>query len=424
MRKPPSAWVRFIQGYNEFMSSGFFQPFLDDYAQMLACPDPLLLEDFRLNQLSDSQYKEVQAHLETCPLCRTQLARLSDAILTVSPELMVQVPRNASAPADLKSFHSVRSASALSVQIGQIWTTYAELSLAGQGLPSETEQVVRAGFLRLFVVAGIGPLHLGRYQEVSLCALNELSDLATEQDLLLPAEATPFDEPLMLECGNMAPALTLHLESCLGELSPDALVQWQAWLAGQPSQARRGGKVLSPDGPHARFQALERQQLAYLAIPLQALKRLQNLSHGYLLRITPKGIQPPATQRPENPLFPNRRERQQDRILAASSSEAQALDPSLAQPSAWKQSLELAPDCLLDVWVEGANLEFYAYSSEQIPLTGLMISLPDHEGALQTLETDDLGTAFVPLHQLASGEILLTLSYGALQKFLPVQRLE
>ncbi|HEY9838816.1 MAG TPA: zf-HC2 domain-containing protein [Candidatus Obscuribacterales bacterium] len=392
------------------MSSGFFQPFLDDYTQMLACPDPLLLEDFRLGQLEAGEQAAVQGHLDGCAACRQRLHHLQQTPAKAFGG--TEPPPAAAVPEAASGSHPAGFA------MGQIWSTRAELQLADFGLPDRGTPV-KAGFLRLFVIVGIGPLQLGRFQELSLCPLSEFSDLASDRDLLLDAQATPFDEPLMLETWNTVPALALQLESCHGALAAEALAQLLGMLQGQPGSARRGGKLISEEGPHARFQAHEHAQVAYLAEPLRALAELRRLSSQYLLRVTPKGLQPPTGALPPISVFPSRLEKRRDQVLAAASD---ATAGEAAKP-AFKERLELAPDCLLELWVEGGNLEFYAHSSEQLPLTGLQISYPDAQGQLQTLLSDRLGTAFIPLNQLATGEILLgfSLAQPPISKWLPVQ---
>lgn len=391
------------------MSSGFFQAFADDYAQMLACPDPLLLEDFRLGRLEAGPRASVQAHLGGCAACRERLRQLEALPASGAVE-----PDSESRPAEASELPAeTRPAFAL----GQIWSTVAELDLSAHGLPAAAP--VKAGFLRLFVITALGPRHFGSYQELSLCPLNELSELASATDLLLEGPDTPFDEPMMLETGNCVQALGLQLERHHGELAPRALADALALLAGTPSQARRGGKILSPEGPHARFQALEQSQLAYLAVPLAALAELRRLSSRYLLAISPKGLRPPATETPPSPLFAARRPRREpDRVLAAATAEPSLTETPL-QP--WKETLVLSETLLVDLWVEAGNLEFFAYTPEQLPVPRLRIGYPDAAGALQSLDCDELGTAFVPLSELGRGELLLSFERGELRKLMPIQ---
>ncbi|PKL77653.1 MAG: hypothetical protein CVV27_04870 [Candidatus Melainabacteria bacterium HGW-Melainabacteria-1] len=389
------------------MSSGFFQPFLDDYLQMLDCPDPLLLEAYRTEQLSGSQVQDVQTHIVACAACRLRLEHL-----TQTPALSAEgTPPAPTTGADAES-------SLPAVAPGQIWSTRAQLKLSDWGLPDSDANPVEAGFLRLFVLTAIGPCHFGRYQEVSLCPLTELTDLASAQDLILAEGQSPFGEPLMLESWNQAPALTLQLERCHGMLSNGVMQDLQHMLQDQPSSARRGGRVISSEGPHARFQVRERAQLAYLAAPLQALAELRRLSAAYLLRISPKGFQLSGAQPAPSSLFAVRRTQARDRLLAASTD---LTSPAAAEPLL-RDSLMLTEDLLLELWVEGENLEFYACSSEQRPLTGLSISWPDRQGQVQCLLTDALGTAFVPLAELARGEILLMfeLQQPSVRKLLPI----
>lgn len=393
MHKPRSAWVRFVQGYNDFMNSGFFQSFLNDYAHMLGCPDPLQLEDDRLGLLSEPESQALQAHLAGCAACREQLARLTQSAPLPSTKA-TEIPA-------VTPFTAPTAAASASLAPGQIWSTRAELDLQAHALPAA--QTVRAGFLRLFVVTGLGPLHAGRFQEVRLCPVTELTELAGDKDLLLEPGDSSLAEELMIETWNLSSALALHLQSRVGELSPEALAQLRLMLRDQPFSAKRGGQIISPDGAHARFQVLEREQAAYLAQPLQAVVRLMQLARPYLLKVTPKGLQGSPPTAP-HPLFAQRQGQAPDRILAASAGET----PTVQEPQAWRESLALAPDCLLELWIEGPNLEFYAHTSEQQPLIGLELSYPDAQGQLQTLDTDSFGTAFVPLAEVAAGEILLS----------------
>lgn len=409
MHKPRSAWVRFVQGYNDFMNSGFFQSFLNDYAHMLTCPDPLQLEDERLGLLSEPESQALQEHLAGCATCREQLARLGQSLPLPSTKA-TEIPA-------VTPFKASTAAASASLAPGQIWSTRAELDLQAHALPAA--QTVRAGFLRLFVVIGLGPLHAGRFQEVRLCPVTELTELAGDKDLLLEPADSSLEEELMIETWNLSSALAMHLQSCVGELKPDALAQLRLMLQDQPFSAKRGGQIISPDGAHARFQALDRDQVAYLAQPLEALARLMQLARPHLLKVTPKGLQSATSTPVPHPLFGRRQGQTPDRILAASAGET----PTGQEPQACKERLEFAPDCLLELWSEGSNLELYAHTSEQQPLIGLQLSYPDAQGQPQTLETDHFGTAFVPLAEVAAGEILLSVTLpdsGAL-RWLPLQ---
>lgn len=416
MKKPVSAWVRVIRdlrGYNKSMSfsSGFFEPFLDHYTQMLDCPDPLAFEDYRLGLSEPAERHKLTVHLEGCERCRQlleQLTLLPDSLSELSEQL----------PAAVAQAEPETGLERPKPAPGQIWSSRAVFDLAAAGLPVTDEAVAKASFLRLFVITGLGPRRLGRFQILQLCPITELTELASDRDLMLTEADTTFEEPVMIESWNRLDALAEHLESCLGEISPRALTQLSDMLAGLPGESLRGGQIISPEGPHARFQARDREQVAYLNLPIQALEQLCRYSSRYLLRIEPKtGLSPATGQAPPTPLFPARLQQGPDRVLAASSS-----DSSLAPAAHWKETLQLSDELLVDVWLEGSNLEFYAYTVEQMPLSGLNISVPDAQGALRELVSDELGTAFISLTEISSGEILLgfKLAEPALVKLLPV----
>jgi hypothetical protein len=401
-------WQGPNHGYNEFMSSGSFSHRLDAYAQMLSCPDPFVLDEFRM-QPDAPEFAALQAHLAGCPLCQKSLTALA-----TTPERPLS---------DESRFETVAPSSqplALSLPplaVGQIWSTQAQLLLARVGLPELQSDPIEASFARLFVIAAVGVRHLGRYLELSLCPINDFTELASEHDFFLEPEDTPFEESLLLEAGAITPALAQHLDQYHGEVSPRVLTAIQTLLQQQVPSLRRGGTILSPEGPHARFQRLEASQLAYLAIPLQALAQLKRSAARALVAITPKGLLlPPAP--PQHPLLALWQPQASDRTLAAASEAISAESPVSAVTT-----LRLTPQVLVDLWVEGAHLEIYAHTPEQLPVSNLRISYPDSAGQLQQVATDGLGTAFVALDTLANGEVLLgfALPESTLEQFLPVQ---
>lgn len=399
-------WQGPNHGYNEFMSSGSFSHRLDAYAQMVSCPDPLALDEFRMRPEAP-EFAAIQAHLAGCQLCQKSLTALAstpemplreDLASAVSP---LPVPPPLSPPP---------------LAVGQIWSTHAQLALARVGLPELQAEPVMASFARLFVIAALGLRHLGRYPEVTLYPLNDFTDLASQHDLFLNPEDTPFDEPLILETAAATPALALHLEQYHGDVSPQVLAALQALEQRQEPSLRRGGTILSPDGPHARFQRLEALQLAYLAVPLQALNQLKHAAARALVGIHPKGLRLPAAP-PQHPLLATWQPQASDRTLAAAS-EALASDSPLAALT----TLRLNSQLLVDLWTEGEHLEIYAHTHEQQPVPELAISYPDPSGQLQQVVTDSLGTAFVALDTLAPGEILLGFALpNTPEQFLAVQ---
>lgn len=392
MHRPYSAWVRFIRRYNEFMSAGFFQNFLDDYARMLSCPDPMLLEAFYSRQVPADASARIEAHITLCPDCQRHLDSFTD---------LADAFEISATPLDQDAEILAIPSEKVPLKPGQIWSTRASLPLTELGLPLVAQERVEASFMRLFVVLSLGPLHLGQFREVLLCPVTEWQELASAEDVMLAAAESSLDEPVMIEVWNAVPALAVHLEQYLGEITPDALLQLRQMQAGGSGEFARGGKIISDVGPHARFQALERSQVAYLQQPLAALAALTKLSQAHLLRVTPAGFT--ASAAAPSALFPRRRHRSQDRTLAAS---AEATLSSPAQ--AWKETYDLAADRLLDIWIEGDNLEFYAYTAEQQPLPNLQITYPNRQERLKTLETDELGTAFVAFAELMAGQMLLS----------------
>lgn len=413
--KHVNRWVQSIRRYNVSMSvpQGFFGQFIEHYAQMLDCPDPLSLAAFALNQLPAEQERKLQAHLTDCQACQTALNHLNKTAATG------QIPYDFNQDASLAAELDQTPATPQALAPGQIWSTYAQFDLKAHGLPVGQQALVEADFSRLFVITALGPKHLGRFQEVTLCPLSEQTELSSEQDLLIAAADNPFDETLMLESWNPQQALSLQLEHYHGQLSAKILADLDALQQAKPNSARRGGKIISERGPHARFQELERQQNAYLAKPLQALHELERLSRSYLLQISPKGLTQPQSQISPSVLFPQRQGRQQDRILAAASSTLER-----EQTADNKETLLLNQDLCLDLWLEGQNLEFYSYTSEHQPVSGLLIDFTDAQGYLQTLVSDQLGTAFLPLATLLEGASLLGFRYPSqdLALLYPVHR--
>lgn len=390
----------------------FFEAAYQDYAQALNCPDPLLLEAYRSASLDSAERVKIQTHLEHCPACQAALTALQD-----HSELTFDLPEAPPQLEPLPAQTQTLSAQAHPphLQVGQIWNTPAHLDLATVHLAATGQ--VHASLQTLFVLTQIGPWHLGRYRELQVCPLSELVHLASSEDLLLQGDDTPFDEPLMLECWNAQPALDCHLGQYWGQLSDSAQADLQAFLAGQPlPEAKRGGTIISEQGPHARFRHLERASLAYLAEPLQALQTLKSLTQSQLLKIRPKGFQTPQPQtkpqtKPQTPahflarLLPSG---PQDSVLAAASSSFEA-----AASLNWdqKERLQLGAEAgsqlQVELWLEGENLEFLATTLEQEPVSGLQIQYSAPQARLQQIETDALGTAWIPLSELFPEESLL-----------------
>jgi len=414
--KPRYALVKFVQSYNKIMSehAGFFRPFLAHYTEMLSCPDPLLLEAYGLQSLDSEQLAFVQAHLQTCSHCVAKLQALEQSAHWVLPDLS-----ESTLPAPAQPAADAPPESLPDLQPGQIWSTLAELKLSAHALGPADCPSVQASLLRLFVVVALGPLHLGRYREVQVCPLSEWTELASAQDLILGPTDQPFEETVMLECWNQSPALALHLEAYLGQISTQALADLQAMLQHTEHGGLRGGQLISEQGAHAEFQRLEREQIAYLQQPLAAVKSLQQTAQKLFLHISPQGLSLPAAQpQPAHPRFAVHQPSDTLPTLAAASSSTTQTDT----PQARKHRLSLSAELQLEVWLAGPNLEFYCTSLEQEPVRGLQIGVPDLQGGILALETDALGTAFVPLSTLPAALVLIELSLPSqqLQSFLPV----
>ena len=376
-------------------SEHLFKTAFEDRFRVAHCPDPLLLEAYRCSQLSPEENHEVQQHLQSCPLCQQALMALSNdvtfqappmpAALTLSPD-----KTQLTAPEQLKA--------------GQIWSSLDSLDLAEQQLAQSG--LVSASLQRLFAIATLGPRRLGRYQELQVIPLSDALSLASAEDLFLQPQDTPFHEPLILECWNIQSALANHLGQYYGVLSETALSELQNYLRGQELPAhKRGGRIIFDQSPHAQFQHLERQAVAYLAAPLEALGRLESLSQTFLLKISPKGFQAPQNTVSAPDFFAQLSSGNAPDTVLAASSQALTSEP---KPLERQERLELTPHISLDIWLDGGRLEFCATTLEQEPVTGMEIYFSNAEGDLDQVQTDTLGTAFLTATSLYSGQSLLS----------------
>lgn len=163
---------------------------------------------------------------------------------------------------------------------------------------------------------------------------------------------------------------------------------------------------MAQNGPHAQFRQLEMTQLNYLQIPLKAVTRLAQQSQTFTLRISPQALIPPQNQSGSgaHPLFPQRLTDAPERTLAASS-DSEALSHQAGRPG--KERLHFSQDCLLDIWLDDAQLEFFAFNPEGHPLTSLRIAYLDLEGKPQECVSDSFGSAFIPVKTLYRGASLL-----------------
>lgn len=418
------ALVRIIQRYNAFMSdhAGVFRPFLEQYTAMVHCPDPLLLESFRLGQADPGAAEAVQQHLQTCAACQQALMALTQTeSLLLPPSEAAEAVLSAAADA----VFSTDSADSPVLQPGQIWSTHALLDLTLPGLAPAGTAPVSAGFARLFLVTALGPLQLGRFREVTLCPLSEWTELVSAQDLILPPEDNPFEETLVLQTWNQAQALALHLEQYHGALPPSVWMPLQTWLAAKdtgaplPAGIQQGGQLISAQGPHAAFQQTEREQLAYLQLPLAALATLRRQASACLLRVSPQGLLPPPAAAPEPALFAPFYDAADLPVLAAATAAPEAPEKPVQR---YIHRLQLSEQLRLDLWLAGSQLAFYAYTHEQLPLAGLEIFVPTRDEGCELLITDALGTAALDSRQLPPRLILLEVQYPprALKTWVPV----
>jgi hypothetical protein len=346
--------------------TGILESLLDSYQQSLVGPDLLMLADEQLESL---------------------------AVLESGFE--AQNERAAHVPPQ------VHQSTQPSLAPGQIWSVPEQINLPA-GLRGQNANPIETGNLRLFVLLEIGPRHLGRFQEILLCPLSELLEMASDQDLILPESENPFAEKIMLEIWNSAQSLSFVLEHCWGEISDKALQQALAAYQGQAHEGLRGGTPLGPQSVIHRFQSQEKTQMTCVAAPMQALNALKTSCAQALIHISPKGLNGP----PEgilSPLLPTRLTQNQSAVFAASA----GAELSAPQASS-KERLQLGEDLILEFWQEGENLEFFCANSEQTAYSGLLIGYTHADGGLRTLETDLWGTAFLPLSELYQGETLLS----------------
>ncbi|MBT9544331.1 MAG: hypothetical protein IV090_02990 [Candidatus Sericytochromatia bacterium] len=302
-----------------------------------------------------------------------------------------------------------------SLRPGQIWSIPDQIVLPA-GLRSPNASPIETGSLRLFVLLEIGQHHLGRFQEILLCPLTELLEMASHEDLILPESENPFAEKILLEIWNSTPSLSFVLDQCWGEISEKALQQALAAYQGQAHDGLRGGTPVGPDSVIHRFQGQEKNQMACLAAPMHALNALKTSCAQALIHISPKGLNGP----PEgilSPFLPTRLTQNQSAVFAAS-----AGSEVTAPQASSKERLQLGEDLILEFWQEGDNLEFFCANSEQTAYSGLLIGYTHMDGSLKLLETDLWGTAFLALAELSKGDTLLsfTVPEGPEEWFYPI----
>ena len=346
--------------------TGILESLLDSYQQSLECPDLLTLADEQLESLA---------------VLESGFEAQNEGAAHVLPQ--------------------VHQSTQPSLAPGQIWSVPDQIILP-VGLRNQNASLIETGNLRLFIVLEIGPLHLGRFQEILLCPLSELLEMASDQDLILPESENPFAEKIMLEIWNSAQSLSFVLEHCWGQISDKALQQALAAYQGQAHEGLRGGTPLGPESVIRRFQSQEKTQMTCVAAPMEALNALKTSCAQALIHISPKGLNGPS-EGVLSPLLPTRLTQNQSAVYAASAG------TELTAPQASsKERLQLGEDVILEFWQEGENLEFFCADSEQTAIGGLLIGYTHTDGSLRSLETDLWGTAFLALAELSKGDTLLS----------------
>lgn len=299
---------------------------------------------------------------------------------------------------------------------GQVWLLKSEVNLTDYALPSGDKPLLETSWLNLVVITQIGKHHLGKadFQEIQIAPLSEELLMASSWDLLLENPSLESLGPSMIEIWNRQPILALQLEQCLGELNALEKTQvqtlathWETQTPVQDPQLPVGGTVLSKTGAHQQFQNSDRQQAQKLTQPFQALQQgLQSL-RPLLVEVSHRGFKAaPGTEKLPHWLNlpkPYRPSQSAAPLLAASSTEA----PTQEQTKQQKQAFRLTDQLLLEMWVEGPNLEFYSRLEGGDDVEGLGIWYADKQGIQRQIITDELGTAFLALDSLPVNEPLL-----------------
>lgn len=387
-----------------------FQTYVTTYGQMLNCPDPLTLLDYQAQALDEGACADIDAHLAACPACREALVAFQEL---PAESFEVHLPERLPTLADEPDRGETRP---LTLQAGQIWLLKGRIDLADHALPAsqQGERVIDSGALRLVVLTDTGKKHLGKaaFQELSVCPISEEILMATDRDLVLESPSLSALGPCMIETWNPQIILALQLQDWLGDLSAQELIQLQALIGAAsaapfvvPAGVPHGGEVVRSEGAHARFQALEQDQASRLNLPYQALQTALKEIRPYLAEIGKGRLKAAASpeKAPQWLHLPRRYQREQQiaPVLAASSSQEAAAEP---EASGAKEVFRLLDDVLLEMWVEGENLEFYCRHERGEDLAGLAIRYADVSALEQELLTDELGTAFIPLREFSPGE--------------------
>jgi len=389
-----------------------FETFYTAYEELLNCPDPFSLEAYRIGELPVEEHTDIYTHLQDCAACQQALEHLQQ-----NPE-----------PFGFEQTHLPPSQAPLSLPpppaafaSGQIWLSKSALALQRYHLGTPDAEPVNASYMRHFVIIACGKKSFGNadYQRLTVCPLSEMIALASDQDLILPESEHPLGCTLMAEVWNQQTLLALHLSDYLGQLSDTALTQLQRMSelqsGGQPLQGSglpRGGTPEAEHAPHLRFKALETEQALYLGQPVQALQALEAFTRDCFIEVSRQTLRKQFKPGLHSPLVPPGRMPKPAETLLAASSQTESEAP--AEAEIFKEQLQLHTDVLLDIWLEGPNLELYCHTLEGKDIAGFTLMFIDRSGQRQSLRTDDFGALFVPLNQFQAQEptlLYLTLNW-------------
>lgn len=376
-----------------------FDSILNAYQEMLDCPDPISLEDYRLGELSTEESDEIKTHLEQCAHCQLALQQLNN----FESSTLVSEPTN------LVSFVSqAELPSPVEFKAGQIWLSKAELDLNAFHLNAQ-KQVIVASLMRTFLILECGKKSFGNrdYQSLTVSPISEFIELATEHDYILSDQDSGFGVPMMIELWNSQQVLSLQLERCIGELSEHHLVavqQMRKLILNQESLIGsglpRGGQIQDQAGPHAKFQQREKEQGRYLHIPVEALASLESFSSQCFIEIARRQLSKKSEPGLCSPLIPpSIGQMKQKTVLAAASEDSS----TQSEAQMFKDRLQLSEDIILEVWLESPHLEFFCHTLEGHEIEGLEVKWIDSNGNWHTLRSDEFGSLYLPLEQLMMG---------------------
>lgn len=366
--------------------------------EMSECPDPVSLEAFRLQQLSADETAGLEVHLHDCESCQTALQQLTATADQAELQLKFEVfSRPVQQAIDVPDFF----------EPGQIWLSKAELDLSEFYLDKPGNKL-QSSFMRHFLIVETRQCSLGNpaYQRLNVMPISEHILMATEHDLIL--SHSPFGLPIMCEIWNESTLLALHLSQFLGSIEPaqfrQVLKMRELFVQAQPligSNLPRGGQILNPEGPHARFQQFERQQVSYLQAPLQALLQLEAFSQNCFLHIAKQTLKKTSSGVRHPLVPPSIKSFEAEPVLAASND---LTESQLVEKGPLKERLELNSELVLDIWVEGNNLELYCHTLLGEDVAGLEVSLFNQQHQPECYLTDGYGGVFIPLSHFPAEE--------------------